>query len=143
ENAERLGDVGARRPFGEIARSAERRQLLGDCNVDQLVERNAFRLGQLARLFEQGGLQPQREIALSHLPFSNRLNASPGNRGTIPNSLSVSAKSRRLNVTIQSARPFTAVSNTMSSLIYGSNGRQRNAKPLRLRYSCERLQTRA
>jgi hypothetical protein len=41
-------------PFGEIARRAERSQLFGDRNIDQLVERDALRLGQLPRLFEAG-----------------------------------------------------------------------------------------
>jgi hypothetical protein len=39
-----------------------------------------YLLSQLARLVEKRRLEPQREIALSHDPISNRFTASPGDK---------------------------------------------------------------
>src|SRR5882724_7676766 len=125
EDAERLRKAGPRGAFGHIALGPQRRDFLGHCDVDELVEGHALCLGEFASLIEKRRLKSQRKIALPHGLFSNRLTVSPGDKTRIPKRSADRPKSRLLNVTIASAWPLTATSSTMSSSTSGKVGRQR------------------
>src|SRR5262249_56025338 len=103
-------------------------QVLGYRDVDELVEGDALGFGGLACLLQQRRLQPQCEIALPHAFASQAVIASAGVHTPTPKRVAPESKCFRLNVTIHSARPFTAVSSTMSSSGSCNVGRHRNAR---------------
>jgi hypothetical protein len=66
------------RALPEVILRSERRQLLGDGDIDELVQGDAFGRRHLAKLLQQRRLQAQREIALPHIRSSKAPTASPG-----------------------------------------------------------------
>src|SRR5258708_5938066 len=96
QDTERLAHVATGRAFAEIILGPERRQLLRDCDVDELIERDALGFRQLAELVQQRRLKPKREIALPHDRPSRAFTASPGAHTTIPNRAPITPKSRWL-----------------------------------------------
>src|SRR5262249_16253500 len=95
------------RPFGALAKKiggAQRRELPGDGDIEELVEGCPLRLGQPLGFRLERCLQPQRIIRLRH-PCLHERHAGPG-RSTLTPSRSAPAKSRSLNVSSRSARPL-------------------------------------
>lgn len=103
EDAERLRDCGARRPFGEIALGAQGRQLLGHSDVDQLIDRDALGFGNFARLGEKRGLQPQCENCSSSLFLLQSAQRPTSDSTAMPSCRGAREKSRRLKVASRSA----------------------------------------
>lgn len=64
--------VGAGGVLLKMALHTERRELFGDSHVDELAERDALALYNLARYLKKRRLKPKHEIALSRLRFSTR-----------------------------------------------------------------------
>lgn len=87
---------------------------LGYSYIHQLIERHAFRFSQLSGRIHQRWLQTQCEIASFH-SIHNLSSAAAGDSTEIPKCAAAEIKSARLKVTMASARPLIAVSNTISS----------------------------
>src|SRR5580692_3853361 len=106
--------IGARLAFGEEFARGHRRQLLGNCGGDELVHADAVLFCAFFDLRLDRAGQAQRIRALTVHPLILRI-ASAGVSTSIPNVAGTLPKSRRLNVTIAAAWPFTAASRTNSS----------------------------
>src|SRR6266567_1857604 len=72
EDLERLWHQRVAGALGEVALGAQRRRFLRDRDVDELIERDAFGLRELARLFQQRRRKSEGKVALPHDPDSNR-----------------------------------------------------------------------
>src|SRR5512132_1366852 len=125
QQLERFRDVAPRCTLLEKLSRTQRRELLSDRYIDELVERRAVCLGNTFGLALQRGLQPEGIVRFGHTLASNHSrHAGPGRR-TRNAKRSAPAKSRSLNVRSRSASPLTAVSRTSSSFGSRSIGRQR------------------
>src|SRR4051812_18651020 len=108
--------VSASPPVREIAGCAENGGLLGDGGGNELIQARAFFSSELFGLGLDRLRQPQGVVRDGRFHGAMILaNASLGRSISIPNLCAPETKSRRLNVTIASARPFAAASSTSSS----------------------------
>src|SRR5262249_24987681 len=118
------GKIGVGPPFGEEFGGAHSRQLLSDGGGDELIDADAILLREPFDFRLDGTRQPQRVGALPLHVLTLR-SASAGLNISIPNRVGAAPKSRRLKVTMASARPFIAASRTSSSAGSRNCGRQR------------------
>jgi hypothetical protein len=57
EDSECLSKICSASTLGDVSLGTQSRDLLGHSDIDELIERDTFRLGELARLVEKRGLK--------------------------------------------------------------------------------------
>jgi hypothetical protein len=66
ENFHGAWNVGPRGTLTEVHFGPQGREFLGDCDIDELIERRVFRFGNTAQFLQERRLKTKRKIALSH-----------------------------------------------------------------------------